>query len=84
MSELELAVTGLAETLAAILHRERRSEGVEQLEADLRDAGQILASTIAQIDNCRGTPVVIPATPTHTTPARPVEGIAVGTAPNVR
>jgi multidrug efflux pump subunit AcrA (membrane-fusion protein) len=49
MTDLELALTTLAETTAAVLHRERSSEGIEHLVADVRDAGEIVAGTVREI-----------------------------------
>jgi hypothetical protein len=60
MSDLELALTTLAETTAAVLHRDRESHGVEQLRADVQQAGQIVAGTIADIERRGGKPVVHP------------------------
>jgi DNA-damage-inducible protein D len=58
MSDLELALTTLAETTAAVLHRDRSSEGLPRLLADVTDAGEIVAATAAQIERRSGKPVV--------------------------
>ena len=41
MTDLELALTALAETVAVNLHRDRGSQGFEQLAAAAQDAGEI-------------------------------------------
>jgi hypothetical protein len=58
MSDLELALTTLAETAAAVLHRDRSSEGLPKLLADVKDAGEIVAATAAQIERRSGKPVI--------------------------
>src|SRR4051812_33132209 len=58
MSDLELALTALGETAAVALHRDRDSQSFEQLEADARDAGEIVARTRAEIENRLGHSVV--------------------------
>jgi hypothetical protein len=58
MSDLELALTTLAETAAAVLHRDRSSQGLPRLLADVKDAGEIVAATIDQIERRSGKPVV--------------------------
>jgi DNA-damage-inducible protein D len=45
LSDLELSLLSLGETLAVTLHRERNSRGTEQLLRDVHDAGQMIAST---------------------------------------
>ena len=60
MNDLELALTTLAETLAVTLHRARGSQGVAQLEADVHDAGEIVARTRAEIESRGGKPVLTP------------------------
>jgi hypothetical protein len=45
LSDLELSLLSLGETLAVALHRERGSVGVEQLLRDVKDAGGIIAAT---------------------------------------
>jgi len=60
MTDLELALTTLAETTAAVLHRQRGSEGAEKLLGDVRDAGEIVASTIADIERRGGMMVAQP------------------------
>jgi hypothetical protein len=66
MSDLELALTVLGETTAAILHRDRDSIGVEELSRDVRDAGQITAEARRQIELRRGQPSATPEN--HTRP----------------
>lgn len=58
MTDLELALTELGETVCVSLHRERRSQGFEQLERDARDAGRIVARTRAEIEQRFDHPVV--------------------------
>jgi len=58
MSDLELALVTLAETTAAELHRRRESTGTAELESDVKDAGQIVAGTVSQIEKALGRSVV--------------------------
>jgi hypothetical protein len=60
MSDIELALTSLAETVAVNLHRTRDSRGVEQLVADAKDAGEVVAETRQAIEVRTGKPVVTP------------------------
>jgi hypothetical protein len=60
MTDLELALTALAETVAVNLHRDRGSQGFEQLSADARDAGEIAAQTRHAIEDRSGRPVLAP------------------------
>jgi len=50
MTDLELALTELGETLAVSLHRSRGSRGFEALQRDARDAGRIVARTRDEIE----------------------------------
>ena len=68
MSDLELALTTLGETVAVALHRARDSHGFDQLDADARDAGEIVAQTRQQIEHRSGRPVAQPGR--HQPPAR--------------
>jgi len=61
MSDLELALTSLGETAAVALHQARNSQGLEQLDADAKDAGEIVAQTLTQIEQRSGRPVLQPA-----------------------
>ena len=54
MTDLELALTTLAETAAAVLHRERDSRGVDGLRADVHDAGEIVSGTIRDFERRTG------------------------------
>jgi hypothetical protein len=63
MSDLELALTTLGETVAVALHRTRDSHGCAQLAADAKDAGEIVAHTRGQIEQRGGRPVVVPPVP---------------------
>ena len=58
MTDLELALTSLAETTAAVLHRSRSSSGIEQLLVDVADAGEIVAGTASDIERRSGRKVV--------------------------
>jgi hypothetical protein len=50
MSDLELVLTGLGETAAVTLHRNRASQGFEELLEDARDAGRIAGLARTQIE----------------------------------
>ena len=50
MTDLELALTALGETVAVELHRAHDSRGFEQLEADVKAAGEVVARTKAEIE----------------------------------
>lgn len=76
MTDLELALTTLAETTAAVLHRDRHSEGVDQLKADVIDAGHIVADTVSRIEAQSGHSVVYPHAPAQS----PVLGIPADAA----
>ena len=54
MSDLELSLVALAETVAVELHRERQSQGFEALAADAEDAGEVVAGTRARIEEALG------------------------------
>lgn len=58
MTDLELALVALGETAAVALHQQRESEGFEQLSADAKDAGEVVARTRAEIERHTGHPVV--------------------------
>ena len=58
MTDLELALTALGETVAVELHRDHDSRGFEQLEADVHAAGEVVARTKAEIETRIGRPVV--------------------------
>ncbi|MGE5610016.1 MAG: phage antirepressor protein [Bacillota bacterium] len=60
MNDLELALTMLGETTASILHQDRDSKGIEQLQRDVRDAGEITSQTRQEIERRFGKPVVSP------------------------
>jgi hypothetical protein len=70
MTDLELALTALAETTAVALGRSRGSQGVEQLVGDARDAGEIAGRTLAEIERRSGRPVKS-AAPRGLDPVRP-------------
>jgi DNA-damage-inducible protein D len=50
MTDMELALTALGETVAVALHRDHNSATYEELTADARDAGQIAAFTRGEIE----------------------------------
>jgi DNA-damage-inducible protein D len=58
MTDLELALTALGETVAVELHRDHDSRGYAQLEADAHAAGDIVARTRDEIEARTGRPVV--------------------------
>src|SRR5205085_9835427 len=58
MSDLELALTALGETAAVALHRDRDSENFDELLADVKDAGEVVARTRAEIEQRLGHAVV--------------------------
>jgi DNA-damage-inducible protein D len=60
MSDLELALTSLGETTAVALHQARNSKGFESLEADAKDAGEVVALALAEIQRRGGKPVMTP------------------------
>jgi DNA-damage-inducible protein D len=60
MSDLELALLTLGETTAAILHRDRDSIGQEDLERDVRDAGEIAGLARQEIERRTGKSVPTP------------------------
>jgi DNA-damage-inducible protein D len=50
MTDLELALTALGETVAVELHRDHDSRGYEQLESDAKAAGEVVARTRSEIE----------------------------------
>jgi DNA-damage-inducible protein D len=50
MNDLELVLTGLGETAAVALHRNRGSSGFEELMADAAEAGRIAGAARTQIE----------------------------------
>jgi hypothetical protein len=60
MSDLELALVALAETVAVNLHRQRGSQSFEALTTDAKDAGEIVAKTRLEIESRGGKPVLTP------------------------
>ena len=58
MSDLELALTALGETVAVELHRDHDSRTYQQLEADATAAGEVVARTRQEIEARTGRPVV--------------------------
>jgi DNA-damage-inducible protein D len=58
LTDQELALEALGETAAGALHQQRDSQGFEQLTADAKDAGDVVAKTRAEIERHTGHPVV--------------------------
>lgn len=58
MSDLELTLTMLGETAAVELHRDRNSQGFEQLKADVREAGEVTRIARQEIERRGGRKVV--------------------------
>jgi DNA-damage-inducible protein D len=58
MTDLELVLTMLGETVAASLHRDHNSGNFEQLQSDVADAGEITARTRREIERRGGRQVV--------------------------
>ncbi len=58
MSDLELALTALGETVAVELHRERDSRSFDQLLSDARDAGDVVSRVRQEVEGRLGKPVV--------------------------
>jgi len=54
MDDLELALTTLGETTAAMLHKQRNSQGIAQLQRDVHDAGEIAGRTRQLIEQKLG------------------------------
>ncbi len=50
LTDMELSLISLAETVAANLHRSRSSVGMDQLMRDVREAGRIASETRRRID----------------------------------
>ncbi len=60
MTDLELALTTLGETIATVLHRSHHSQGFEQLQKDAEAAGQIVGETRSRIEQQSNQSVVRP------------------------
>lgn len=58
MSEVELVLTTLAETAAAALHRGHGSTGVDQLQADVRQAGELAGHARTELEQALARPLV--------------------------
>jgi hypothetical protein len=58
MTEPELALLTLGETIAATLHRRRGSQSLQELERDMQDAGRIVADTLQRIQQAGGGEIV--------------------------
>jgi hypothetical protein len=60
MTDMELALTSLAEAAAVTLTRERNSAGFEALLQDVHDAGSIVGETRQRIEEHSGKPATYP------------------------
>ncbi|HWE92483.1 MAG TPA: hypothetical protein VG269_00795 [Tepidisphaeraceae bacterium] len=60
MTDMELALTSLGETVAVVLHQARGSKGLELLVADAKDAGRVVAEARNEIEKQTGAPVSSP------------------------
>jgi prophage antirepressor-like protein len=60
MTDLELSLVALGETVAVALHRSRNSDGPDRLVVDAKDAGEIVAQALREIENKGGRPVTFP------------------------
>ena len=58
MTDLELALTALGETVAVALHRDHDSRGYDQLAADAAAAGEVVARTRQEIESRTGRQIV--------------------------
>lgn len=58
MVDLELILTMLGEATATKIHKERDSQGFNELKIDAKDAGDIAGNTRKQIEEKTGTPVI--------------------------
>ena len=50
MTEVDLALTNLGETVARDLHIKKNSQGVDELKRDTKDAGTIMKNTRLNIE----------------------------------
>ncbi len=66
MTDLELALVSLGETVAATLHRARGSRRMDELERDMIAAGRVVAETRQRIEKESGRPVIEEARKTWT------------------
>ena len=60
MTPVELALSTLAEAAATELHRQRESDGFNQLQADCQDGGRIAGNARREFEAISGEPVVSP------------------------
>ncbi|MDB5290332.1 MAG: hypothetical protein JWL69_1573 [Phycisphaerales bacterium] len=84
MTDLELALTSLGETTAVALHQARSTRGLDRLVSDVKDAGQVVARTLEEIERQTGGHVVTPENAGSVTrrrrPQRPGSGSPAGSA----
>ena len=60
MSDLELAPTSLSETVATAIHLARNTRGMDDLRADVHEAGRIVGDARRQIEESCSGPVATP------------------------
>jgi len=60
LTAVELAITGLGETVARELHISRDSQGFAEIARDVSDAGQVAADARKRVEQLTGRPVVSP------------------------
>jgi DNA-damage-inducible protein D len=60
MTPVELALCTLAEAAATELHRQRESDGFNQLQGDCQDGGRIAGNARREFEAISGEPVVSP------------------------
>jgi hypothetical protein len=58
MSDMELSLVSLGETIGATLHRAHGSKTVDELETDMAAAGRVVAETRGRIEKESGRPVI--------------------------
>ncbi len=71
MTDLELALSSLGETTAAVLHRDRHTSGFDALVEDARASGSIIAKTRRDIERQAGRSVVSAANHLPSNPRPP-------------
>jgi len=74
MTEMELALLSLGETVGAVLHRTHGSKTVAELEQDLQTAGGIVAAAREKIEQASGKPVIEGETHPERGPRQPHGG----------
>ena len=59
MTLVELAITGLGESVATELHRVRNSQGFHEIDHDVMEVGQIAGDARRKIEEATKNPVVL-------------------------